>query len=1155
MAGSRKTEYELAMEVGGKVAESFGSSVREVNCGFDAMANMAKSASKMIAVAFSAVKVGGFVTDAVEAYSEFEQSMANTAAVANATKYEYGQLEQAARDMGKATTKTAAEAADALGYMMLAGWDVGEAISGLEPVLRLSEATQMDLATCSDLVTDSMSALGLSVDGLSGYLDICTAANNSANTSAEALMEAFIGCGGSARTVGADLNDTATALGILANNGTKGAEAGRALNSMLVRMTSKDAAMDAMRDLGVAVFNDAGEFRGLQNVLVDVQQALSGLTAEQQASYMASIAGTNYYTEMSYLLASVASNAEDSASCLQAAGLEGEALEAALAAAANGSMSAWDELSESLGNSDGALMNMADTVTDTLQGAFLRLESAADDAKISFADAFSDDLKGMVNGLAGFIPTLTQEFIDFSTKAGPKISKAFRLVQKGAEKAWNVVTGLGEGFMDNLGTVETVISGIGGAIVGYKVVSGLAKTATAIKGVSAAAKAFAITNPWLLGITAAITAIAGITAAVKAAERQAVKSNLAEHFGDIALSMEEISQTAEYIIASDNLSKMHESMMAFGELDGIADSLQDSINAINKMNWKVSIGMELSADDRDSYEAEIQNYIAQAQNYVEQERYALSINLALFADGDLERQNIVTQLDNFYADKYTELEDLGTQLNEAVTAAFNDGLLEPDEVKVITEIQAKMAKIQEALATSDFEAKLKVMELQYSGAELDADSFKALQEELAAQVQAAGAEYEESLQLRIANYQAMLNDGAISQSEYDFAVNEFWEDHLASMAELETKALSFQLNTIEQTYGDEVSEFKAHMTSVMDEYISDDYSGQWEQKGASLLPFMAKDIFTNDIDVNTKKSIESLLDSMQPLLEQAEKTKQMYADLGRELSGPEMENLESINKVLSSANMLGAMTAYKGFVGQKGDLESVYAVLSQGIASDERYSELETMLREYADYLPQAFAEGLEASRPEEAIAPAVDGMYAQVSDCINKAFSQGFDVAADVTLELKAFLPDGISLAQADPAVPGLSAGMPGLAEGGIYDSPFVTWFAEDGPEAAIPLDGSSRAVSLWERAGKLLGVFDGGIKAGKGEEIYNSMAACQTTNDNSIRDDSTDSRQFVFSPQITIEGSASREDVEGALNISMDQFRELFEQLMAEKARVSFG
>ncbi len=1150
---SKKTEYEIAVQVGGKVAASFGNSVNDVNDGFNAMTNMAKSAAKMIAGAFAAVKVGQFVTDAVQTYAEFEQSMANTAAVANATGYEYGQLEKAAREMGKATTKTAAEASDALGYMMLAGWDVNEAISGLEPVLRLSEATQMDLARCSDLVTDSMSALGLSVDDLMDYLDVCTAANNSANTSAEALMEAFIGCGGTARTAGASLNDTATALGILANNGTKGAQAGTALNSMLVRMTSKDVAINAMKDLGVAVFNDAGEFRGLQTVLVDVQEALSELTAEQQAAYMSKIAGTNYYTEMSYLLASVADSTEDAESCLRAAGLEGEKLEEALVAAASNSTSAWDDLSASLDDSDGALMNMADTVTDTLQGAFSRLDSAADDAKISFADAFSDELKDLINGLAEYIPTLTQKFIDFSAKAGPKIAGVFKTVKKVGGEAWKILSAIGGFAADHSDVIISLLSGIGSAIIAYKVVSGLTGTANAITGVGKAIKTMAVTNPWLTGITAAITAITGITAAIKTAEKQAAKSNLAEHFGDIALSMGDISQAAEYIIASDNLSKIHESLAAFDGLDGIARSMQDSIKSIDKINWKVSIGMELSSDDQDSYVAEIQNYIAQAQNYVEQERYALNLNLALFADGDLGRQNIVTQLDNFYANKYSELEALGTKLNETVTAAFEDGLLEMDEVKEITELQAQMARIQEALATSDFDAQLKVMELQYSGADLDAESFQALQEELAEKVQAASAEYEESLQLRIANYQVMLDDGAINKAEYDAAVNEFWDDYMTSMSELEAKSLSFQANTIMQTYEDDVTAFYDHMGEVFEKNSLENRASEWAAVPDQMLDGMWKSIYDNDIDKSTKHAVGMLLDSMQPSIEQIEQLKKRYEDLGLEIPA-------TLQKTLSEIDVLSAMTARDKWIGTEGDTKAVWRVMTNEIVNNADYEETETYLRGLGYELPKAMAEELEVSQNEN-IPPVIDGMYAFTQSCAENAFSKGFEVSADFGIKLNPVVSTGTaSIGNSESAASnvGMRAAMSavtlGHAEGGIFNRPHMAWFAEEGPEAAIPLDGSSHAVSLWEKVGQLLGVFDGGRATGKGGELYNGMTSYQSK-DQYVTDGSTDSRQFVFSPQITVEGSASREDIDQALSMSMEQFREMFEQCIAEKERVSFG
>ena len=1124
MASSKRTEYEIAIQVGGKVAASFGNSVQNVNSGFDSMTNMAKSAAKMIAGAFAAVKVGQFVTDAVEVYSEFEQSMANTAATANATRAEYEQLEAAAREMGKATTKTAAEASDALGYMMLAGWDVNEAISGLEPVLRLSEATQMDLARCSDLVTDSMSALGLSVDDLYGYLDICTMANNKANTSAEALMEAFIGCGGTARTAGANLNDTATALGILANNGTKGAEAGTALNSMLVRMTSKDVAINAMKKLGVAVFDDAGEFRGLQVVLSETQKALSNLTAEEQASYMSKIAGTNYYTEMSYLLDAVSEKAD-------------------------GTATAWDSLSASLDDSDGALMNMANTVTDTLQGAFARLDSAADDAKISLADAFSDDLKGMINGLAEFIPTLTQKFIDFSTKAGPKISKAFKTIQKGAGDAWKVISNIGGWILDNFDAVQVAIVGIGSAIVAYKVINGIIGMVNAFKSMS-----LVLTNPWLLVLVGVAAAIVGIATAIKTAEKQAAKSNLAEHFGDIALSMEEISEAADYLIRTEGLTKVEESLAAFGELDGIADSMQDSINAINKMNWKVSIGMELSADEQDSYKAEIENYIAQAQAYVEQERYALDIGFSAMSDLDPDESNAVDKIRQFYENKQGELSELGVKLSDAVTEAFADGFLDIDEANKIAELQAQMANIEKALATSDFDAQLKVMELQYSGAELDAESFQALQEELAAQTEAAAASFEESLQKNLAAAKVTFDGGGMNLEEYNTAVNAFYEEYLSAVSELEGKSLDFQINTIMQQYSDDVDAFRENMNEVMAEFSDDAYSWDWTERPVIMMDAMVQSLYDNDISKDTKQAIAMLLESMQPSVEQMETLKKKYEDLGMEIP-------KSVQETLSNADLLSAMTAYDKWFGTGGDVESVWKVAQDYIVNNADYEEIEQTLRGYGWELPEAVAEELETAQTET-LAPAIDGMYAYSGDYLNEQFSQGFDVSTDVNVTLNPIITNAaaaainIATAAANASKStGAAAGIGGHAEGGIFDRPHVAWFAEDGPEAAIPLDGSSNAISLWERVGKLLGVFDGGTAAGQGKELYNGVTNYQTTNDNSTSDESTDSRQFVFSPQIEIKGNTSREDVEEALNISMEQFRELMEQYIAEKARVSFA
>ena len=383
---AKKTSYELALEIGGKIQSSLTKSVSGVNNKLDSIGKAAKTAAKIATAAFAAVKIGDFVKDAVDTYSEFNQAMAETAGIAGATEDEYKQLQAAAQEMGKRTTKTATEAAQALGYMSLAGWNVNDSVSALEPVLRLSEATSMDLATCSDLVTDSMSALGLGVDDLTNYLNVAVQANNKSNTTAQALMEAMIGCGGAAKSAGMDYKQTAAALGILANNGIKGAEAGTALNSMLVRMTTKDVAQKAFKELGVSIYDSSGAMRNMQDILVELNGAMSGLSQEQKNNYMAAIAGTNYYTQFGYLLEGVAEGAD-------------------------GAASTWTQLTEAFDNSDGALDAMADTMTDTLPGAMAIFGSAVDDAKIRLCEVFAPLAKDAIKGVADVIPSITDRAV------------------------------------------------------------------------------------------------------------------------------------------------------------------------------------------------------------------------------------------------------------------------------------------------------------------------------------------------------------------------------------------------------------------------------------------------------------------------------------------------------------------------------------------------------------------------------------------------------------------------------------------------------------------------------------------------------------------------------------------------------------------------
>lgn len=308
--------YELMLKIAGKADSSLKAACSAAEKNLASLSNTAKKVAKTVTAAAAAAVIGAtsVASSSLATYSDFQSAMDATAVTARASEAEYAAMSAAARQMGATTTKTATEAAEAMGYMSLAGWNVQQSLTGLEPMLRLSEATSMDLARASDLVTDSMSALGIGVEGMEDYLNLSVQVQRASNTTAEMLMEAFIGCGGAAKTAGVDMGDLSTALGVLANSGTKGAEAGTALNSIIMRMTSKDVAIKAMKGLGVSVYNAAGEFRGLETILTDVSAAMSGMSADDKMAALAKIAGTNYSTEMSYLLDAVAQGADGAAS-------------------------------------------------------------------------------------------------------------------------------------------------------------------------------------------------------------------------------------------------------------------------------------------------------------------------------------------------------------------------------------------------------------------------------------------------------------------------------------------------------------------------------------------------------------------------------------------------------------------------------------------------------------------------------------------------------------------------------------------------------------------------------------------------------------------------------------------------------------------------
>lgn len=399
----------------------------------------------------TAVKVGGAVstaalaagTAAVKVGSDFDSSMSIVQAYSKASAKDFEQLRDAAKEMGATTSKTASEAADGLSFMALAGWDTEKMLKGLEPMLRASEAANADLGTTSDLVTDSMSAMGVSVDELTHYLDICAEAQSDSNTSMTQLLEAYVQVGGMLKNLNVGLDESATLLGVLANRGIKGQEAGHALNSILINLVgANENAASAMDALGISAYDTNGKFIGITETLRLVDESLRNVSEQDKAIFTAKIGGKTQYDTLMALL--------------------------------NGVNGEYDDLLEKIKNSNGALEETAKIMRDNLEGDVTMLKSALQDLGIEVNDNFNAAFRKTVQTITKEIKKLSGEMsdgeLDDSIK---KIGEAFaKLIEQIAK--FSVNTGIPaavkffEFIADNGELVKRLVIGIGGAFAAWK---------------------------------------------------------------------------------------------------------------------------------------------------------------------------------------------------------------------------------------------------------------------------------------------------------------------------------------------------------------------------------------------------------------------------------------------------------------------------------------------------------------------------------------------------------------------------------------------------------------------------------------------------------------------------------------------------------------
>ena len=414
--------------------------------------NISNVGTKLLPVTGAVVGLG---TAAVKTAADFDTAMSKVSAVSGATGDELDALREKAREMGAKTKFSASEAAEAMNYMAMAGWKTEDMLSGIEGVMNLAAASGEDLATTSDIVTDALTAFGLSASDSGHFADILAAASSNANTNVSMMGETFKYCAPIAGALGFSAEDTAEAIGLMANAGIKGSQAGTALRTIMNNLTGDiQLSGQALGDVTIQTTNADGSMRDLSDILADCRVAFSQLSESEQAQAAESLVGKN---AMSGFLALMNAGEADI-----------------------------NKLSSAIDNCDGCAAGMAETMQDNLAGQLQILKSQLEELAISFGELLMPAIRTIV----GWI----QKFVDWLNSMNEGTKKVIVTIALVAAAVGPVLIIVGK-VISAIGTIMTIVPKLAGVI-------------NATKGVFAAFNAVCAANPYVIIIAAIIALVA-----------------------------------------------------------------------------------------------------------------------------------------------------------------------------------------------------------------------------------------------------------------------------------------------------------------------------------------------------------------------------------------------------------------------------------------------------------------------------------------------------------------------------------------------------------------------------------------------------------------------------------------------------------------------
>ena len=807
-----------------------------------------------------------------------------------------------------------------------------------------------------------------------------------------------------------------------------------------------------MKKLGLSLKDSHGKMKPLRTVIKETRNAFSGLSKSQKAQYAAMLAGK---TGMSGLLAVVQS--------------------------ADGDFS---KLSDSIDNCNGAAKKMADTKLDNLEGDATLFKSAMDGAGLEIYDEIKEPLRDVVQEGTKWVTNFAKEFKEnfptikrYVTDAGEAIGQfATPLIQ------------VGDWLVSHPDAIVGTITGIGTALITYKVASGVTNLATSLSSLSSSGLG-------ILGITGAIGVVTGIAGAINEANSIAKDASLDEHFGNIVLSMDDIKTVSKEIVGAKKLERVSELLSSMSKTKGFADELKEANSAIKKMHWKTSIGLEFSDSDKADYETNVKQYVDSAQKLIEQNGYEVNIATSLLFDDSPEKTQLLKNDNYFYKELDGEVSKLSDKINSKLQKGIKKGF-SPDLQNEIDGLLNQMSEITNAFTKADTESSWKILETEWSGKALTADSFKNLKNEIQNNIKELEDGAKDARDTGITNAGRKKELGYIGQKEYEAEVKKYKDAYDKTTSEAKNRGIKFLLNSTLDTYGQD----------FLDGKLSD------ADKGAM------GDMLSDIREMKPNYETESAILDMEVALNRNALTD--FGDWYADVTGHE-------NKAIYKQAQQGADTYVKGYFGEK-----------QG---NNKKSDSKKDID--FNFYPQFDLNKVSQSTNE---------VTSKIKGDFKTQLQEG--VSADIPIKATGHLSQPIEFLYKDGGGTSQSKGkVKKHAKGGIFSSPHIGMIAEAGySESIIPLDGSKNAYNLLGQTAQLMGV-EPGLSALANQVIVLNSG---TTGNPAVQEKQSTQQpvQINFAPVINLSGDTDKKEIQNVLSDEYEKFKRFMKRYNKDGGRVEF-